>query len=132
MKYMLDTNICIYLIRQQAPEVGTRFAECYYGNIVISAITLAELNAGVEKSRDSVLAKNALDELLHDLPVVPFDQQAANEYGVKRLQDPDRRKNAMDRLIASHAAALACILVTNNLDDFECYRDLITENWVDC
>ena len=129
---MLDTNICIYLIRQQPPEVGIRFAECYYGDIVISAITLAELNAGVEKSRDSVLAKTALDELLHDLPVVPFDQQAANEYGVKRLQDPDRRKNAMDRLIASHAAALACILVTNNLDDFECYRDLITENWVDC
>ena len=50
----------------------------------------------------------------------------------KRLQDPDRRKNAMDRLMASHAAALGCILVTNNLHDFECYTDLITENWVDC
>ena len=127
---MLDTNICIYLIKQQPREVAKRFAQCHHGDIVISTITLAELNAGVEKSNNRTEAKQALDGLLQDLVVMPFDESAAAEFGVKRLQAPDRRKNAMDRLIASHAAAQRCILVTNNVDDFKCYSDLTIENWV--
>lgn len=127
---MLDTNICIYLIKRQPREVGERFAECHHGDIVISTITLAELNAGVEKSHNRAQARKALDALLNDLVVAPFDKKAADEYGIKRLEDPDRKKNAMDRLIASHAAAANCILVTNNLADFKCYSGLVTENWV--
>jgi tRNA(fMet)-specific endonuclease VapC len=127
---MLDTNICIYLIKQQPPEVGARFSQFYYGDIGISTITLAELNAGLQKSTNQIKAKQALDELLQDLVIVPFDELAAAEFGIKRWQDSNRQKNAMDRLIASHAASIGCTLVTNNLSDFTCYADLKVENWV--
>ncbi len=128
---MLDTNICIYLIKNHPPEVAKRFAQYYYGDIGISTITLAELNAGIEKSINKEQAKVALTNLLEDLIVAPFDEQAADQYGLKRKEDPDRKKNAMDRLIASHASAIGCVLVTNNPDDFKRYSGLTIENWVE-
>ena len=79
-RYMLDTNICIYLMKHHPPEVAARFAQCYVGDVVISAITLAELEFGVECSGASRKRNQAaLDSLLEDIPVLPFDRGAARE-----------------------------------------------------
>jgi tRNA(fMet)-specific endonuclease VapC len=130
-KYMLDTNICIYLMKHQPPQVRERFAECFVGDVVISAITLAELEFGVACSGES-LPRNraALDSLLEDILVESFDGQAARTYGPLRAANRERNKDALDKLIASHALALDVTLVTNNEADFRGYAGLRIENWV--
>lgn len=130
-KYMLDTNICIYLMKHQPPQVRERFAECFVGDVVISAITLAELEFGVACSGES-LSRNraALDSLLEDILVESFDGQAARTYGPLRAANRERNKDALDKLIASHALALDVTLVTNNEADFRGYAGLRIENWV--
>ena len=130
-KYMLDTNICIYLMKHQPPQVRERFAECFVGDVVISAITLAELEFGVACSEES-LPRNraALDSLLEDILVESFDGQAARTYGPLRAANRERNKDALDKLIASHALALDVTLVTNNEADFRGYAGLRIENWV--
>ena len=130
-KYMLDTNICIYLMKHHPPEVAERFSQCYFGEVVISAITLAELEYGVLCSGENE-AKNrlALAGLLEDLAVAPFGQGAAKAYGPVRFANRERSKDAMDKLIAAHALALGITLVTNNIADFARYPGLLLENWV--
>ena len=130
-KYMLDTNICIYLMKHQPPEVRRKFEECFVGDVVISAITLAELEYGIACSGSSRSANQAaLDDLLQDIPVAPFESQAARAYGPVRLASRERSRDALDKLIASHAIALDVTLVTNNEGDFAGYPGLIVENWV--
>jgi len=131
-KYMLDTNICIYLIKHQPPEVRERFAECFVGDVVISAVTLAELEFGIARSSPAVQAANraALESLLDDIMVAPFDAHAAKCYGPIRAAYKHRNRDALDKLIASHAVALAVTLVTNNEADFVNYAGLRVENWV--
>lgn len=130
-KYMLDTNICIYLMKHQPEQVRARFAECFVGDVVISAITLAELEFGVASSGE-FQAKNqaALDSLLEDILVAPFEARAARAYGPLRAANRERNKDALDELIASHALSLGVILVTNNEADFRGFKGLIIENWV--
>ncbi len=130
-KYMLDTNICIYLIKHQPPQVRARFAECFVGDVIISAITLAELEFGVACSGDAkVENQRLLDSLLEDLVVAPFEALAAQAYGPLRAANPERNKNALDKLIASHAISLQVTLVTNNEADFQGISGLLIENWV--
>ena len=130
-KYMLDTNICIYLMKHQPPEVQARFAECFVGDVVISAITLAELEFGVACSGGfQGRNQSALDSLLEDIVVAPFDAPAARAYGPLRAAKRERNKDALDKLIASHALALNTTLVTNNEADFLSYSGLVVENWV--
>ena len=131
-KYMLDTNICIYLMKHQPPEVRERFASCFVGDVVISAVTLAELEFGIACSSISVQTANrsALESLLEDIMVVPFGAQAAKAYGPIRATDKERNRDALDKLIASHALALGVALVTNNEADFVNYSGLVVENWV--
>lgn len=129
-KFMLDTNICIYLMKHQPPEVRARFDACFVGDVVISAITLAELEFGIACSGDPASNQAALDSLLEDIRVVPFEAQAARAYGPLRAANRERNKNALDKLIASHALALNITLVTNNEADFLNYPDLSVENWV--
>lgn len=133
MKYMLDTNICIYLMKHQPPSVARRFAECRQGDVVISAITLAELEYGVRISDDETRQQNqkALAALMQVIPPVPFDRLAAGVYADVRAAVPDRKRDALDKLIASHARSLSLTLVTNNLDDFRAYPDVDLENWVE-
>jgi tRNA(fMet)-specific endonuclease VapC len=133
MKYMLDTNICIYLMKHQPLSVAKRFAECLQGDVVISAITLAELEYGVQASRQDTQQQNrqSLDNLLEMIPAVAFDSLAASAYAEVRAAAPDRRRDALDKLIASHAKSLNLTLVTNNLDDFRDYPDILLENWVE-
>lgn len=128
---MLDTNICIYLMKHQPPQVRARFAECFVGDVVISAITLAELEFGVACSGEAQ-ARNraALDRLLEDIIVAPFEGRAANAYGPLRATHRARNKGALDKLIAAHALSLGVRLVTNNEADFADFDGLVIENWV--
>lgn len=128
---MLDTNICIYLMKHQPPQVRARFAECYVGDVVISAITLAELEFGVACSGEAQAHNQAvLDSLLEDIVVVPFDRGAARAYGPLRAANRERQKDALDKLVASHALSLGVTLVTNNEADFRGFGGLTVENWV--
>jgi tRNA(fMet)-specific endonuclease VapC len=130
-KYMLDTNICIYMMKHQPPQVRARFAECFVGDVVISAITLAELEYGVAMSGEAQSHNQALlDSLLEDIPVAAFDAQAARAYGPLRAAHRERNKDALDKLIASHALALGVTLVTNNEADFRNFAGLVVENWI--
>ena len=130
-RYMLDTNICIYLMKHQPLEVRARFDECFVGEVVISAITLAELEFGVAASGE-MRARNqaALDSFVVDIPVAPFEQLAARAYGPLRAANRERSRDAMDKLIASHALAMGVTLVTNNEADFVGFNGLKIENWV--
>jgi tRNA(fMet)-specific endonuclease VapC len=130
-KFMLDTNICIYLMKHQPPQVRARFAECFVGDVVISAITLAELEFGIACSGESQ-ARNqaAMDGLLEDLLVAPFEARAARAYGPLRAANRERNKDALDKLIASHALSLDVTLVTNNEADFRGFSGLVVENWI--
>ncbi len=130
-KYMLDTNICIYLMKHQPPQVRARFADCYVGDVVLSAITLAELEFGVACS-GKARRKNqtALDGLLEDIEVAPFAGDAARACGPLRAAHRDRNKDALDKLVAAHALALGVTLVTNNEADFRDFEGLRIENWV--
>lgn len=130
-KYMLDTNICIYLMKHQPAEVRARFAECFVGDVVISAITLAELEYGVACSGDAQARNEALlDSLLEEILVAPFDALAARAYGPVRAANRERHKDALDKLIAAHAMSLETTLVTNNEADFSSFAGLSVENWV--
>lgn len=129
--YMLDTNICIYLMKHHPPEVAARFAQCYVGEVVISAITLAELEYGVVCSGDnSAHNQAALAQLIEDIEVAPFDTKAAVKYGPICFSNRDGKRDALDKLIATHAVALNVTLVTNNETDFSGYPNLRVENWV--
>ena len=129
---LLDTNICIYLMRHQPPEVRARFAECFVGDVVISAITLAELEFGVAAS-GTARSRNqtALESLLEDIVVAPFEANAARAYGPLRAAHRERTRDALDKLIAAHALALGVTLVTSNAADFKDFVGLTVENWVE-
>jgi tRNA(fMet)-specific endonuclease VapC len=131
-KYLLDTNICIYLMKHQPPEVRERFAACFVGDVVISAITLAELEFGLACLAPAAQTANraVLASLLEDIPVAPFDAYAAKAYGPVRATFKNRNRDALDKLIASHALGLGVTLVTNNEADFVNYPGLRVENWV--
>lgn len=129
MRYILDTNICIYLMRGSSRKLDANFASLHVGQACVSTITLAELRVGVEQSSNRAKDEAALDALLEDLVVAPFDSEAAVSYGVLRAAVPSRQRNAMDRLIAAHAVSLGATLVTNNEQDFSGYPGLRVENW---
>ncbi len=130
MRYMLDTNICIYIIKRQPPQVLHRLAALAQGSAVMSVVSYAELRAGLEiqtanRSQDaSVLAL-----LISRIPVLPFTESDAESFGVLRAAARDRRRDAMDQLIAAHAVSVGLTLVTNNEADFKDYPDLRVENW---
>jgi len=132
MSYMLDTNICIYLIKNHPESVLKKMKEHIEDGLCISSITLAELQHGVFAS--AVPEKNnvALNQFLSIIEILNFDGEAAFEYG--RIAADLRRKGTpigpMDTLIAAHALATGKILVTNNIKEFERVIGLKIENWV--
>lgn len=128
--FMLDTNMCIYLMKNQPEQVAKRFAQCYVGDVVMSAITYAELEFGVTVSENSTRERRNLASLVEDIPVVPFDAEAATAYGPIREATRDRKKDQLDKLIAAHAVSLGVTLVTNNERDFAPYPGLKIENWL--
>ena len=129
-RYMLDTNMCIYLMKNQPAQVARRFAKCVVGDVVMSAITFAELEYGITVSANRVRERRNLAGLVEDIPVVAFDAMAASAYGPIRKATREQKKDQLDKLIAAHAVALNVILVTNNERDFACYPGVTIENWV--
>ena len=131
MKLMLDTNICIYIIKQQPAAVLKRFLEYQLGEICISSITLAELRFGVAKSAYRDKNAGALDEFIIPLEVLPFDEEAALFYGDIRaaLEKAGTPIGSMDMLIAAHAVSLNVTLVTNNTREFERVSGLTVVDW---
>ncbi|MFA7279913.1 MAG: type II toxin-antitoxin system VapC family toxin [Sterolibacterium sp.] len=129
-RYMLDTNMCIYLMKNQPESVARRFAQCYVGDVVMSAITFAELEYGVAASPNPKRERKHLANLIEDIPVVPFDGAAGVAYGPIRLATRDSKKDALDKLIAAHAVSLNATIVTNNEKDFSRYPGLRLENWL--
>jgi tRNA(fMet)-specific endonuclease VapC len=128
---MLDTNICIYIIKQKPPEVLERFLEYQVGDIAISAITLAELRYGVAKSHYWEKNAKALDEFIIPLEVLPFDEEATRSYGEIRaaLEKAGTPVGSMDLLIAAHAVSLGVTLVTNNTKEFNRISGLKVVDW---
>ena len=131
MKLMLDTTICIYLIKQQPAAVLQRFLEYQAGDIGISSITLSELRYGVAKSTHREKNAKALDEFVIPLEVISFDEEAAHVYGDIRatLEKAGTPIGAMDMLIAAHAVSLGIPLVTNNTREFVRIPTLTVIDW---
>ena len=131
IKYLLDTNICIYIIKQQPLAVIQRFQSLAVSKVGISSITLSELEYGVSKSERVVQNKLALAQFVAPLEIMPYDDLAAREYGPIRagLEQLGTPIGALDTLIGAHALALNCILVTNNEKEFTRIPGLLIENW---
>lgn len=130
MKYMLDTNICIYA-QKQFKNVLDNIKNNWQDGIVISTITLAELQYGVEASVNREKNAVSLMKFLSIVGVLPFDDYAAAEYG--KIRSDLRKKGTpigtMDMLIAAHARAEGLIVVTNNTREFERVDSIKLENW---
>ena len=129
-RHLLDTSVCIYLMKNQPEEVARRFAQCYVGDVVMSAITFAELEYGVAVSSNPEHERIDLVNLIEDIPVVPFDAEAGLAYGPIRLATRDSKKDHLDKLIAAHSVSLNVTVVTNNTKDFARYPGVVTENWL--
>ena len=131
MTYMLDTNICIYAIKNKPEQVLEKLKQNLSNGVCISAITLAELQHGVEKSMNPEKNSMALLQFLSILDILPFDDLAAVEYGkiCAYLQKRGTPIGTMDILIAAHAKTENLIIVTNNVREFERVPDLKIENW---
>lgn len=132
MIYLLDTDICIYIIKRKPANVFARFNELALGAVGISTITLAELEYGAAKSSQPERNKYALAHFLLPLEIVVFDDRAANEYGGIRsaLEREGKPIGPLDTLIAAHAKSLGLTLVTNNEREFRRVKDLNLENWL--
>jgi tRNA(fMet)-specific endonuclease VapC len=132
MKYMLDTNICIYIIKQKPTAVFEKFRNCNPGDICISSITLAELEYGVSKSMHTKKNKFALACFLAPVSVLPFCDNAASVFGDIRvsLEKNGQVIGAYDMLIAAHALSENLTLITNNVAEFNRIDGLSLENWV--
>lgn len=124
MRYLIDTNCCIYLFAGTFSALATRIANTAAGDIGLSTIVLAEFALGLQ--RDDGLTEQRLALLIEQMPVQPFDQAAAEAYA--RL--PFRR-GRFDRLLAAHAVSLGATLITNNPRDFTDIPDLAVENWTE-
>lgn len=133
MMYMLDTNICIYIIKQKPKSVIDKFKKMKNANICISSITYSELLYGAEKS--SNIAKNllALTMFLSNIEILSYDESASVDYGIIRakLEKQGKIIGPLDMLIAAHAKSLNITLVSNNLKEFERVDGLKLENWVE-
>jgi len=131
MKYLLDTNICIYLIKKKSPEIIHKLDKVGFENVFLSTITLAELEYGVANSNRPQEAQVALLEFSIPFSVLDFTSSAAHCYGRirKKLKDKGQPIGEMDMLIASIAMANNLTLVTNNEKEFIRISDLCVVNW---
>lgn len=131
-RYLLDTNICIYIRRRRPPEVLARFNQLQPGEAALSVITFGELLYGAEKSQHRADAMKLLEELATLTPVLPLPLEAAHAYGVVRasLEEKGEVIGNNDLWIAAHAQAAGLILVTNNEREFKRIAGLKVQNWV--
>ena len=131
MTYLLDTNICIYLIKRRPAQVFRRLEEHQVGQIAISTVTYCELAFGVEHSSDPTRNGEALQQFLSPLEILPPQPEVAAIYGRIRaaLKRAGRPIGPLDMLIAAHAIACGAVLVTNSEKEFSRVPSIKIENW---
>jgi len=132
MRWMLDTDTCIYVMKHHPPQVQTLLRRVAIGELGISAIVLAELQFGIQKSQRREDNAAALADFLAYCLVLDWPQEASGVYAEIRnaLESRGTPIGSNDLLIAAHARHLGCTLVTNNVDEFSRVSGLTIENWV--
>ncbi len=132
VRYLLDTNICIYIAKKRPLEVYQQLSELSVGDVGMSLITFGELRFGVQKSQHQDIALEKLIQLIHYIPVIMPTEQTAEKYVIIRnfLEKNGQPIGNNDLWIAAHALSLNTILVTNNTKEFIRVPDLLLENWV--
>lgn len=132
MTYLLDTNICIYALKNRPPEVLQKLRQVGREAVSLSVITVMELRQGAEKSNQPVANHSRLDFFLHPMKVLPFDLESAIQGARIRaqLERQGKKIGDLDSLIAAQALAGDLILVSNNLREFNRVQGLRTENWI--
>lgn len=133
MRYMLDTNICIYAIKHKPKQVFLKLQEHDPSEICISSVTYAELVHAVEKSQSIEKNRVALALLLANIEIMDFDSSAAESYGKIRadLEKEGKPIGPLDMMIAGHAKSLGYTVVTNNTKEFMRVNGLRLENWAE-
>jgi tRNA(fMet)-specific endonuclease VapC len=131
IKYMLDTNICIYIIKKKPENVIARFRQIQVSEIGISSITLSELEYGVMISAKPEQNKLALAQFIAPIETPAYDHVAAQHYGnIRALLDRQGTPiGSLDMLIAAHALSQNSVLITNNESEFKRISNLKIENW---
>ena len=130
--YMLDTNICSYIIRKKPENVFNTFKSIPSENICISIITYAELYYGVEKTKSHKINEDVIDAFLTMLTIIDWDKTAARSYAKIRneLGTKGELIGNMDLMIAAHALSLNATVITNNVSEFKRVKKLKVENWI--
>ena len=130
--YMLDTNICSYIIKNRPESVLQKFESLLPENLCISIISYAELYYGIEKSSSKKINEQVIDTFIALINVFPWDQAAAKSYAKMRneLRIKGQLIGNMDLMIAAHAQSLNATVVTNNISEFKRIKKLKTENWI--
>lgn len=131
MRYLIDTNICIYIMNERPPEVIAEFKKHALGDIGISSVTVSELYYGVSKSRHKQKNAKRLQAFLMPFEILNYDENASIHYGDIRadLEAKGKVIGAMDMMISAHARSQNLILVTNNESEFKRVDSLKVENW---
>lgn len=132
MNFLIDTNICIYIMNNRPAEVIQRFRSIEVGEVSISSISVSELQYGVSKSKRQKENQQRLDEFLIPFEILPYDEIASTYYGEVRAQLEKQGIviGPLDLLIAAHALSRDLVLVTNNEKEFRRIESLKVENWV--
>jgi len=130
--YMLDTNICVFLINNKSQELAKRITDVPLDEIYVSAITQSELQYGVSKSQHTAKNTQALAKFLSTVTVIDYDTKAAETYGEIRavLERKGQVIGPLDMLIAAHAKSMGFIIVTNNMSEFGRIDGLVVEDWL--
>ena len=131
-RYMLDTDMCSYIIKEHPESVRQRFQTLAMEQLCVSVITYAELVYGVERSSSRRVNRPIIDDFMRYLDVLNWDTEAADEYGLIRanLEGAGTPIGAMDMMIAAHAKSIKAVLVTNNQNHFTKVKGLRTDNWI--
>ena len=132
IKYMLDTNMCIYIIKRKPMDVIERFRQTQISHVGISSITLSELEYGVVRSSKPDQNQFALAQFLAPMEILSYGDAAAKQYGRLRafLEKQGTPIGSLDMLIAAHVLSMDCILVTNNEKEFNRVPNIKIDNWV--
>ena len=133
MKFLIDTNICIYIMNNHPPEVLPKFKSIGVGKVGISSITVSELHYGACKSNHIKKNIKRLDEFLSPFEILSYDENVSKYYGKIRsqLEKQGNIIGPLDMLIAAHALSNNLILITNNVKEFMQIKFLRVENWVE-
>ena len=133
MRYLIDTNICIYVINEHPPELLEKFKGKTLGEMAVSTITISELQYGVSKSQSRERNARRLAEFLVPFELLPYDAEAARCYGDIRwqLERAGEVIGPLDMLLAAQALSCELVMVSNNEDEFRRVPSLKVENWVE-